>query len=33
MTNEDITKELGGIESIKYDLKVRKAIDILKGNE
>ena len=33
MTNEDITKELGGKESIKYDLKVRKAIDILKGNE
>ena len=33
MTNEDITKELGGIESIKYDIKVRKAIDVLKGNE
>ena len=31
MTEEDVKKSFGGIEAVKYDLKVRKAIDIMKG--
>ena len=31
MTEEDVTKSLGGIDAVKYDLEVRKAIDIMKG--
>ena len=31
MTDEDVMKSLGGIEAIKYDLQVRHAIDIMKG--
>ena len=31
MTNEDVMKSLGGIEAIKYDLQVRRAVDIMKG--
>lgn len=33
MTEDDIIQELGGMDSIKYDIQVRKAIDILKGNK
>ena len=31
MTKEELIKEFGGVDVIKYDLKMRKAIDILKG--
>ncbi len=31
MTDEDVMKSLGGIEAVKYDLQVRRAIDIMKG--
>lgn len=31
MSEEDFLKSFGGIEMVKYDLKMRKAIDILKG--
>lgn len=30
MTEEDVTNSLGGIEAMIYDLKVRKAIDLMK---
>ena len=30
MSKEDFLKEFGGIELIKYDLEVRKTIDLLK---
>ena len=30
MKKEDFLKEFGGIELVKYDLEVRKAIDLLK---
>lgn len=33
ITKEEVIKELGGKENIRYDLMIRKAIDILKGNE
>lgn len=32
MTEEELLKELGGIEAIKYDISMRKALDILKEN-
>ena len=31
MTTEDVVKNLGGMEAMKYDLEVRKAIEIMKG--
>lgn len=31
MEKEDFIKEIGGLEMIKYDLQMRKAIDVLKG--
>ena len=30
MTEEDVKSSLGGEESVKYDIKVRKAIDLMK---
>ena len=30
MTEEDVTNSLGGIEAMIYDLKVRKAVDLMK---
>ena len=33
MTNEDVEKSLGGIEAIKYDLRFRKAIDLMKDEK
>ena len=30
MTEEDVKSSLGGEESVKYDMKVRKAIDLMK---
>ena len=32
MKEEDFKKEFGGIEMVKYDMKMRKAIDALKAN-
>ena len=32
MKVEDFKKEFGGIEMVKYDMKMRKAIDVLKEN-
>ena len=31
LSNEDYINAIGGIEMVKYDLKIRKAIDVLKG--
>ena len=31
LTKEDLISEFGGIEVVKYDMKMRKAIEILKG--
>ena len=31
MTVEDIKNSIGGIDAIMYDLKVRKVIDLMKG--
>ena len=31
MTVEEVIKSLGGIDAIRYDLEVRRAIDIMKG--
>ena len=31
MTTEDVVKNIGGMEAMKYDLEVRKAIEIMKG--
>ena len=31
MTKEDLIKEFGGLEVVKYDLRMRKAIEIIKG--
>ena len=31
MTEEDVEKAIGGLEMLKYDMTMRKAIDILKG--
>ena len=31
MTKEDLIAEFGGIEVIKYDMKMRKAIEVVKG--
>ena len=31
MTDEDVLKSLGGFDAMKYDMEVRKAIDIIKG--
>ena len=33
MTVEDIEKSIGGINAMLYDLKVRRAIDIMKGSK
>lgn len=33
MEKEDFLTQFGGLEMIKYDLEMRKAIDILKGNK
>lgn len=33
MTDEDVIKSIGSLEDIKYELCVRKAIDVMKGNE
>ena len=33
MTNEDVEKSLGGMENIKYDLKFKKAIDLMKNEK
>lgn len=33
MTEEDVTSSVGGIEAMRYDLKVRRAIDLMKGEE
>ena len=32
VTEEEIMKELGSLEVVKYDLRMKKAIDILKEN-
>ena len=32
MKVEDFKKEFGGTEMVKYDMKMRKAIDVLKEN-
>ena len=31
MTKEELVQEFGGLDVVKYDMKMRKAIDILKG--
>ena len=31
MTKEDLITQFGGIEMIKYDAKMRKAIEVVKG--
>ena len=31
LTKEQLIEEFGGIEVVKYDMKMRKAIEILKG--
>ena len=31
MAEEDIKNSLGGIDALIYDIKVRKAIDLMKG--
>ena len=31
MTDEEVLKSLGGFDAMKYDMEVRKAIDIIKG--
>ena len=31
MEKDEFLKQFGGIEMIKYDLEMRKAIDVLKG--
>ena len=33
MDKEDFLNQFGGLEMIKYDLEMRKAIDVLKGNK
>ncbi|MDD3392338.1 MAG: trigger factor [Bacilli bacterium] len=33
VTKEELIKEFGGIEMVKYDLQIRKALDIVKGDE
>ena len=33
MTVEDVEKSIGGINAMLYDLKVRRAIDIMKGSK
>ena len=33
MTEEDVKSSLGGIEAMIYDMKVRKAIDLMKSEE
>ena len=33
MTSEDFLKELGGLEILKYDMTMRKAIDVMKESE
>lgn len=33
MTFEDVTQSIGGIEAMKYDLKVKKAIDLMKESK
>ena len=32
MTEEELLKELGSLEIVKYDLAMRKAIELLKEN-
>ena len=32
MTEEDLMKEIGSLEVVKYDVKMRKALDFLKNN-
>ena len=31
MTEEEVLKSMGGMEAMKYDLEVKRAIDIIKG--
>ena len=33
MTKDEFLKTFGGLDIVKYDLKMRRAIDVLKGNE
>lgn len=33
MTNEDVEKSIGGVDAIKYDLEVRQAIKLMKGEK
>ena len=33
MTNEDVKSSVGGIEAMTYDIKVRKAIELMKNTE
>ena len=33
MSKEDFLKEFGGLEAVKYDSLVRKALEILKEND
>ena len=33
MEKEDFLKMFGGLEMIKYDMKMHKAIDIIRGDE
>ena len=33
MTEEDIKTSIGGMDAMIYDLKVRKAIDVMKGEK
>ena len=31
MTEEEVEKAIGGLEMLKYDMTMRKAIDVIKG--
>ena len=31
MSEEELLKEFGGLDMVKYDMKMRKAIEIVKG--
>ena len=33
MLSEDFLKELGGLEVLKYDMTMRKAVDVMKESE
>ena len=33
MTKEELLKEIGSIEAIKYDVRMKKALELLKNNK